>query len=168
MYLKYIRQALNNAKYHEDKAFSFAHPKINQYDKVVIHLRAYFWELWSVWDYILQVVNSKTLNLGPERVRRDFLEVLKKKQPKYNYLSTLEKIQNNERLIRIRDLRDHTHKWLVDPNLIDYSGDIVNVIAIGNLDGRDKKLQRQINIDRNDLWFMENSIKILSKEGFFE
>ena len=168
MFLEYIKQALKSAKYHEDKAFFFAHPNVNQYDKVVIHLRAYFWELWSVCDYILQLVNSKTLNLQPELVRRDFFRELKKKKPDYKYLSILEEIQSNERLIRVKDIRDHAHKWQVDPYLVEYNGDVVNIVAINNLNRRDRRLPKQINIDRNDLWFMKKTVDDLSQKGFFK
>lgn len=168
MYLKFIDQALKGAKYHEAQAFFFAHPKENKYDFVTYHLRAYFWELWSVWDYVLQLANSKTLNLEPEKVRRDFLKKLIVEQPKYVHLSKLKSIQENEQLIRIRKLRDHAHKWQVDPYLVEYNGDVVNVIALNNLDGKNKKLPKQINIDRNDLWFMKKAKSDLSMEGFFK
>jgi len=168
MYPRYIQQALEGAKYHENLAFSFAHPRMHKYNQSAFHLRAYFWELWSVWDYILQQVNSETLKLDPGRVRRDLLEKLKRKCPNYKYLKDLEEIQENDRLIRIKLIRDYAHKWQIDPYLIDYHGSIVNVICLNNLDAKDKKLPRQINIDRNDLWFMENVVKTLSEKGFFK
>jgi len=168
IYLKFINQALSAAKYHEDLAFSFAHPDIKQYSKVVVHLRAYFWELWSVWDYILQEANLKTLKLKPEGVRRNFLDEAKKKHPNYEYIENLEYIQKDERLTRIMLIRDHAHKWQIDPYQVDYRGTKVNVICLNNLDAKDKKLARQINIDRNDLWFMETIVETLFKKGFFD
>lgn len=166
MYFTYIQRALKAAKYHEDRAFSFAHPEVNKYDEVVFHLRAYFWELWSVWDYILQLANSETLRLDPEDVRRKFLKKLKAEQPNYKYLTTLEKIQSNERLLRIKSLRDHAHKWQIDPYLIEYNENSVSVIALNNLDSKNRKLARQINIDKNDLGFMVAVVRTLTEKGF--
>mgnify|MGYP001560505687 CR=1 FL=1 len=167
MYFDYIQTALEGAKYHEDQAFLLAHPKNPQYKKVVFHLRAYFWELWSVWDYVLQHANSQTLKLEPHQVRRKFLERLEEDSLSYQYLSQLKSLQSHDRLLRIMWLRDHAHKWQLDPYLVDYHGEVVNVIAINNLDGKDKVLPRQINVDRNDLSFMADFVKELTDNGFF-
>src|SRR3989344_2887693 len=128
-YFKYIKTALEGAKYHEELAFLFAHPKRNEFNKIVFHLRAYFWELWSVWDYVLQYVNVKTLKLDPYDVRRDLLKKIKANMPYYQYLPLLEKIQNEDRLYRIMWLRDHAHKWQINPYLVDYNDEGVQVIS---------------------------------------
>ena len=168
MYLSYIQTALEGAKYHEDQAFLLAHPKSPQYKKVVFHLRAYFWELWSVWDYILQHANTQTLKLDPYDVRRGLLKKIRSELSLYQHLSLLESIEADDWLIRIRWLRDHAHKWQIDPYLVDYHEEIVNVIALNNLEGKDKALPRQINIDRNDLSFMTDFVKKLTENSFFE
>ena len=80
----------------------------------------------------------------------------------------MEEIKSNERLIRVKDIRDHAHKWQVDPYLVEYNGDVVNIVAINNLNRRDRRLPKQINIDRNDLWFMKKTVDDLSQKGFFK
>lgn len=167
-YFTYIQTALLGAKYHEEQAFLVQANQPNDYNRIVFHLRAYFWELWSVWDYVLQETNQQTLELDPYGVRRNFLNKVKKEVPKYKFLDLLESIQNDKRLKRIMLLRDHAHKWQIEPYLIDHTDETVNVIALNNLDSKDKNLPRQINIDRNDLWFMQEFISSLTKEGFFK
>ncbi|KKS69889.1 MAG: hypothetical protein UV41_C0042G0003 [Candidatus Daviesbacteria bacterium GW2011_GWA2_42_7] len=166
-YFKYIKTALEGAKYHEELAFLFAHPKRNEFNKIVFHLRAYFWELWSVWDYVLQYVNVKTLKLDPYDVRRDLLKKIKANMPYYQYLPLLEKIQNEDRLYRIMWLRDHAHKWQINPYLVDYNDEGVQVISLDNLNAKDKSLPRQINIDKNDFLYMKKVVKTLIKSGLF-
>ena len=114
------------------------------------------------------MTNLETLHLNPKNVRRTFLEKLKIEQPRYEYLLTLEEIQNDKWLKRIENLRDHAHKWQIDPNLVEYNGDKVNVIAIDNYASKDEGLPTQINIDKNDLWFMKDAVEKIGKEGFFE
>ncbi len=166
--LRYINTALAGAKYHEDQAFQVRGNQPNDYNKIVFHLRAYFWELWSAWDYVLQETNRQTFHLEPHEVRRNILNKVRKEVPDYKFLELLESIQENERLKRIMWLRDHAHKWQIEPYMIDHDDEKVNIIALNNLDSRDKFLDRQINIDRNDLYFMQEFINSLSKEGFFE
>lgn len=168
LYYCYIQTALAGAKYHEDQAFQVRGNQPNDFNKIVFHLRAYFWELWSVWDYVLQEANSQTLELDPYSVRRNLLKMIKEKMPKYNFLTLLESIQNNERLQRVMWLRDHAHKWQIEPYLIDHTDEQVNVIALNNLDTKDKNLPKQFNIDRNDLWFMQEFVKSLVEKGFFK
>ena len=117
---------------------------------------------------MLQLTNSKTLRWNPEKVRRNFLKELKREQPNYKFLTTMEEIQNNERLLRIESLRDHAHKWQIDPYLIDYNKNSVNVIALNNLDNKDRKLSRQINIDKTDLGFIVGVVNALTEKGFFK
>ena len=166
MNLKYIQQALNAAKYHEDQAFKFAHPLNSDYDKVVAHLRAYFWELWSVWDYILQQANSETIKLDPESVKGKIIEQIKEKFPEYKYLGELEKFQDDDRLKKISFVRNYAHKWQIMPNLVEINGDTVNVITLIWLKNYNT-IPNQINIDRNDLWFMDKMVNQLIQNNFF-
>jgi len=168
MYLEFLKQALSAASYHENRAFSFAHPRVSKYSLVVAHLRSYFWELWSAWEYILQVANSATLKLDPKEVRRDFLLEVEKKRPEYKHLKELKRMEESKELVRIKAVRDHAHNWVIDPYQVEYNEDTVEVICINNSDSRDTGPPGQINIDRNDLWFMENEVKTLLKSGFFE
>lgn len=167
-YLRYIQTALQGAKYHEDQAFQVRGNQPNDYNKRVFHLRAYFWELWSIWDYILQETNLQTLGLDPYSVRRNLVKKIKNQMPEYKFIGLLESIQDNERLQRIMWLRDHAHKWQIEPYLIDHDDEQVNVIALNNLDSKDKNLPRQINIDKNDLWFMQEFVKSLVGKDFFK
>lgn len=168
MYVDYIQTALLGAKFHEDQAFLLAYPERPRYMEVVFHLRAYFWELWSIWDYILQHANKQTLDLDPYLVRRGFLKKYENELSSYLYLSLLKSIEGDDWLIEIRSLRDHAHKWQLDPSLVEFNDEIVSVIALNNLDEKDKNLPRQISVDRNHLWFMSESVRKLSSEGFFD
>ena len=160
-----IQKALKSAKYHEDLAFLYAHPNEAKYDELVTHLRSYYWELWSVWEYIIQAVNEHSLNLDKQNVREDFIKKLKKERPDYPYAKDLEKVFNNERLIRINQLRNYSHKWQIDASLVEIDeNDKVNVIAF-NPKGSEGTLPRQINIDKNDLWFMTETTKSFSIKG---
>lgn len=171
MYVAYIHTALEGAKYHEDQAFLLAHPQKLQYKKVVFHMRAYFWELWSVWDYILQHANKQTLNEDAGDVRykngKTFIEQIEGKFPKYKFLSQLKEINKHERLQRIKTLRNYAHKWQIEPNQVDINGEVVNVIILDNLNAQEKELSQQINIDRNDLSFMVDFVNKLTDNGFF-
>jgi hypothetical protein len=163
-----ITNALNAATYHEIKAFYYASPQISDYNKVVFHLRSYYWELWSIWDYILQTVNSQTLKLSPDRVREDFIKKLTKQYPNYEYLNDLIQIDSNPFLERIGRLRNYAHKWQINPYQIEHNKGEVTIICIDNLDYKDRKLSSQINVDRNDLWFMNKAVEDLIKRGLFK
>jgi len=172
MYPRYILQALEAAKYHEDLTFSFENLKKGKITKSMFHLRAYFWELWSVWEYILQHANIETLKLPSKEVRRDFIEQLKQKFPKYKFLKVLEKIQNEEYFKRIKLIRDHAHNWQIAPYgvpimVIHDDSKVVRAMKLNNID-KDKELPMDIYIERNDLGFMEHVVKTLSEKGFFK
>jgi hypothetical protein len=167
-FLESINTALDGAKYHENQAFVFAYATVEKdkkesYRQVVYHLRAYFWELWSVWDYILQSANARTLNLP--RVDTRLVDQLEKKMPDYKHLPSLQAIRDSGWLKRLARLRHAAHRWILNPNLVEYSGSAVTVIAVNMQDGQSPA---QINIDRNDLLFMTQSATNLQNEKFFD
>ncbi len=168
MYKQYIKNALKAAKYHEDTVFAFENETPQGYDKIIYHLRAYFWELWSVWDYVLQHANTKTLNKSPFEVRRNFVNNLSKTHSSYTFLDKLKTYDQALQLNRIRYLRDFAHKWTIHPYQLEHAGSEVTVICIDNYDKREPKLPEQINIDRNDYWFMEQLFNDLDNSAFFD
>ena len=166
MYQEYINHALKAASYHENQAFLFAHPESDKYGETVAHLRAYYWELWSVWDYILQSVNSQTsLIKKPHEVDLKFLTKLKKEMPEYPHHKDLEDAFNEPLATRIRTLRNYAHKWQIDPYMLDIDDDDkVNVISL-LINPQEDKLMSQTNVDRNDLWFMSELVKKFVAKG---
>jgi len=166
-FLKSIETALEGAKFHEDRALILAYPSKDRvsnesYKALVYHLRAYFWELWSVWDYILQNANAQTLKLP--RVDTGLIDQLLKKMSSYNFLPFLQSMRDSSWLKRLARLRHSAHRWILDPYLVDYNDTQVNVISLRMQDG---EAPVQVNVDRNDLWFMSDSVNKLKDAGFF-
>lgn len=166
MWTETIKLALDAAEYHEIKAFTYANPKFFNYTYVLFHIRAYYWELLTIWDYILQIVNAETLNLHVEKIRSDFLEKLQNKMPEYKYLNELLEIKNADYFKRITRLRNYSHKWHINPNLVEYNEAGVTVISLENT--KDPNLPRQINIDKNDLGFMKEVVENFTKIGLIK
>lgn len=174
-YVKYIQLAFEGAKYHEDQAFLLA-SQDTEFNKIIFHIRAYFWELWSIWDYVLQQANIHTLNKDPYHVRRSLLKEIRLEKPDYQYLSLLEEYHDANQLNKIRLIRDYAHKWHYNINngltiaqngSSPLSGDDIIAIALDNFDRKEEKLSQQIFVDRSDLLFVRNIIDKLSKKGFF-
>ena len=167
-FLNSIKTALEGAKFHEDQAFMLAYPSSGRvsnesYKILVYHLRAYFWELWSVWDYILQNANAQTLKLS--RVDTGLIDQLIKKMSSYHFLPLLQSTRDSAWLKRLARLRHSAHRWVLDPYLVDYNDTPVNVISLKMQDGESPL---QVNVDRNDLWFMSDSVSKLKDAGFFD
>lgn len=114
-YYPQIELALVAAKYHEDAAFKAAEERDAL--RAAVHLRAYFWELQSVWDYTLLHANSRTLKLKTQRVRADFLKQLQAKMADYMHLGRLQEIAANESLKRISLLRNEAHRFVIQPTM---------------------------------------------------
>jgi hypothetical protein len=166
-FLKAIETALEAANFHEDRAFLLAYPSNNRvsnesYKAVIYHLRAYFWELWSVWDYILQNANAQTLKRS--RVNTGLIDRLLKTMNSYNFLPFLQSMRDSSQLTRLARLRHSAHRWILDPYLVDYNDTQVNVISLRMQDGEEPI---QVNVDRNDLCFMSDSVNKLKDAGFF-
>jgi hypothetical protein len=166
-YLNSIETALEGAKFHEDRAFILAYPSEGRvsndsYKTLVYHLRAYYWELWSVWDYILQNANAQTLKLP--RVDTGLIDQLLKKMDSYPFLPLLQSTRDSAWLKRLARLRHSAHKWILDPYLAGYNDTQVKVIALRMQDGEEPV---QVNVDRNDLWFMSEVVNKLKDAGFF-
>jgi hypothetical protein len=168
MFLKEIETALKGARYHENFAFKLAYPtqvRITEkdYDALIAHLRAYYWELWSVWDYILQNANAQTLKR--ERVDTTLVNEISKKAPQYIFLSEITAIRDSPRRKRIARLRHSAHKFVLEPYQVEISGDRVTVICLYM---KDKDSPEQVNVDRNDLAFVVESVQRLENIGFFK
>ncbi|MDQ3004581.1 MAG: hypothetical protein M3R47_04260 [Chloroflexota bacterium] len=166
-FLKSIETALEGAQFHEDRAFLLAYPSNERvsnesYKVLVYHLRAYFWELWSVWDYILQNANAQTLKLL--RVDTGLIDHLLRKMSSYNFLPFLQSTRDSSQLKRLARLRHSAHRWILDPYLVGYNDTQVNVISLKMQDG---EAPIQVNVDRNDLWFMSDTVNKLKDAGFF-
>ena len=169
MLLAEVERAIDGAEYHEVQAFSLVMPNEkgeipeNRRLAIIFHLRAYYWELWSVWDYVLLNANSQTLSL--KRVDTGLVEILKKKFPGYKYLNLLEQMLNDPLFQRIQRLRHYSHGWVLNPYLVEYTpGEGANVISLLM---NDKSSPEQVNVDRNDLWFMKSHVQRLKNVGFF-
>jgi hypothetical protein len=166
-FLKSIETALEGAKFHEEQVFKLAYPSNGRisnesYKTLIFHLRAYFWELWSVWDYILQNANAQTLKLS--RVDTGLIDQLLKKMRSYHFLPLLQSTRDSSWLKRLARLRHSAHRWIIDPYLVDYNDGQVNVISLRMQDG---ETPVQVNVDRNDLWFMSDAVNKLKEAGFF-
>ena len=172
-YLDYINIALEGAEYHEGRAF-LLETKDAEYDKVPLYIRAYFWELLSIWDYILQQANIQTLNKSPDQVRGDFITEIENKVPQYKYIAALKTIRDDPRMKKIKFVRNYAHKWQYNPvrfmaSIGEHPTEAKDVVAIAldNSDKKEKNLPHQISIDRSDLSFMKDSIKFLFDQDFF-
>jgi sulfur relay (sulfurtransferase) DsrC/TusE family protein len=164
-----IELALDGARYHESRAFELAMPTSvaidrDTYRRIVYYLRAYYWELWSVWDYILQNVNSQTLRLPEEKVNSRLVQRLADEAPGYSFRDDVTAIYDNPWLKRIARLRHSAHRWVLKPYQLEHTNHGVTVISLLMNDGDTPK---QINIDRNDLWYMESVVQQLDSSGFF-
>jgi hypothetical protein len=162
-----IETALQAAKYHEDAAFQFASPAGLTKEKlaaVVFHLRAYYWELWSAWDYLLQIANSHTVNLRLRDVNTKVIDRIARGHPDYEFLPCLSQTRGSPQLVRIRRLRHSAHRWVLDPYQVEHTDHGVSVIC---LQMKDSFEPVQINIDRNDLSFMQQVVSNLRSAGFF-
>lgn len=167
MFLAEIETAIEGAKYHEASAFELAHPTKagiaqRSFQILIFHLRAYYWELWSVWDYILQNANANTLKL--KRVDTNLVNEISKKAPSYTFLSEITAIRDSPNLKRIARLRHSAHKFVLEPYQVEINDTGVSVIC---LHMRDKAVPDQVNVDRNDLAFVEDAVHRLKNVGFF-
>jgi hypothetical protein len=168
MFLTEIETALEGARYHEDYAFKLAHPTNagiaeKDYHALIFHLRAYYWELWSVWDYILQNASAHTLKL--KRVDTNIVTEISKKAPQYTFLSEITTIRDSPSLKRMARLRHSAHKFVLEPYQVEVNDSGVTVIC---LHMRDEAFPEQVNVDRNDLAFIEDTVRQLENVGFFK
>lgn len=167
MFLAEIETAIEGARYHEATAFALAHPTNGgipqrSYLSLIFHLRAYYWELWSVWDYILQDANAHTLKL--ERVDTNLVDKIRKRAPSYTFLTEIAEIRDSPILKRIARVRHSAHKFVLEPYQVEINDIGVSVICLLM---RDKVFPPQVNVDRNDLAFVEDAVQRLKKSGFF-
>jgi hypothetical protein len=82
----------------------------------------------------------------------------------YKFLPFLQSTRDSPWLKRLARLRHSAHRWILDPYLVDYNDTQVNVISLKMQDG---EAPVQVNVDRNDLWFMSDSVNKLKDAGFF-
>ena len=166
-FLKSIETALEGAKFHEDRAFMFAYlsnKKVSNesYKAIVYHLRAYFWQLWSTRDYIPQNANAQISRLS--KVDTGLIDQLFRKMNSYHVLPLLQSMRASSQLQLLARLRHSAHGWILDPYLVGSEPTQVNTISLRMQDG---EAPIQVSIDRNDLWFMSESVNTLKEAGFF-
>ncbi|MGQ0604399.1 MAG: hypothetical protein ACT4QE_22185 [Anaerolineales bacterium] len=135
------------------------------YHILTFHLRAYYWELWSVWDYILQNANANTLKLNLDRVNTKLVNKIGKKAPSYTFLSEITVIRDSLNLKRIARLCHSAHQFVLEPYQVEINDKGVSVIC---LHMKDNAIPDQVNVDRNDLAFVEDSVQHLKNVGFFK
>src|SRR5687768_4178891 len=112
MFLESIGLALDAARYHEARALEFARPQQDgsyteaQRRAVIAHLRAYYWELWAIWDYILRNANSQQVQPLRERdVNTGLVEVIRERNPGYQFLPDITAIRDSPWRHRIQQIR---------------------------------------------------------------
>jgi hypothetical protein len=167
-----VRLALAGARYHEERAFQLATSAAKggmtkrDHEMLTHHLRSYYWELWSVWDYLLQEANAQTVRRSPDNVNSTLLSILKRESPKYAYLDALKAIYDHPLLRRIARARHASHRFVVEPTLVESREDgVVMVISLRMQDG---EIPNQVNVERNDLWFVADAVGTLTEAGYFQ
>jgi hypothetical protein len=120
-----VSLALDGADYHQREAFRLAQPidgraNPTAFGPVVAHLRAYYWELWSVWDYILHRANSETLQLKEREVTSNLLNRLRASDIGYRHLDRLTAIYSSAEFAQIRRVRHAAHFFVPGALSVEY------------------------------------------------
>ena len=148
-----------------------------EYERVFFHVRAYFWELYCVWDYLLQHANASTLKWKPHLVKGDntgdFLSKIELEHSNYAHLNVLRQIQSNAVFQKVKKMRNYAHKWHYNPVLSMATdgppsvGNPARSIMINNSDKKEPGLPAQVFVERNDLEFFKETVEQLTNLGFF-
>jgi hypothetical protein len=106
------------------------------------------------------------LRLEPDQVRPHFLEKVREKDPRYEFLNELEAIQRSGELKQIRQLRNRSHRWLLKPEEVVIKSKDNHVLAISLILDEEGVTER-VYLQRNDLQFMQQTVERLKSIGFF-
>jgi hypothetical protein len=169
-FLSLIRKALAAAKFHQDRFLELAWSHEDDYLlALTAHLRAYFWELWSAWDYILQNANEQSLRIPQRDVNTALLANLSKRMPDYGFLPILESFILTPEFNRLRNIRHSAHRWVLSPfqasrkTFSDADTDITSV----SIRIQDRTKQEEFDVDTSDLEFVSLFVEKLERQDFF-